>query len=261
MAKYNFNDKSSNLVGVFIAIGAILILIALLFYWSKFGSTTLSDEKDDWNLFSQYFGGVIGPIISILTLVITAWIAIKFNDYQIRQQKISDSNELQQTTIELFKEFRSDKLRFARDNAWEVKKKWDADTEGTYRKQYIKSMIKEQEFDDGTIKIKKDEFKGVYDLFAFYIMLGLYSNNETNIRNLNYFYYEWWRKFLCEIAIEYDKLKKFDISNDTTLDDKTKFSKNDFLDNISLTRPLVKLDQICGFDSLEKEFHLYINNG
>lgn len=33
-------------------------------------------------------------------------------------------------------------------------------------------MVKEQEFDDGKIKIKKDEFQGVYDLFAFYIILG-----------------------------------------------------------------------------------------
>src|SRR5690606_426149 len=95
---------------IFGIVGLFIITIPFIIYLTKFISKSLSDDLNVWNMFGQYIGGTAGPIISVLTLVVTAWIAIEFNDYQKRQ-----------TAIQLFKEFRTQELLTARSKAWEVK--------------------------------------------------------------------------------------------------------------------------------------------
>jgi len=260
------NNEEKPKRNIFLSIVIILFILTsliapLIAYFNVGKYFSLPPEKTEWNSFSQYIGGIIGPIISFWTLVITAWIAITFNNYQKKQKAKSDSEELQQTTIDLFKEIRSPEMRKTRDIAREVKKYWDNDKDkksNTYQARFIYAMINEEEFKDDNIKIEQKHYKAVYDLFTFYIMLGLYSNNEKNIKNLNYFYYSWWRRFLHEIATEYDKNKITIISNDPILLQKEKFDKNVFLENISLKRPLKKLDLLCGFDNIDENFELHI---
>jgi hypothetical protein len=250
--------KLSNLQIFCIAVCFVVVILPLLLYFYKYHSFSLSNDREDWNMFGQFIGGTIGPALALLTFSVTVWIAIKFNNYQKVQQENSAKEQLQQTTIDLFKEFRSYNLRRARNLAWEVKKNWEDISKGTYQVDFIKAFIAETEITSGENQTSKEQIKGLYDVFAFYTMLGLYSENETNIRNLNYFYYAWWRKFLYEIATAYDTSKANDISIEPILNDKNNFNKSEFLNNISLQRPLKRLDKICGFEKLTPNFNLYI---
>lgn len=46
----------------------ITCAIALIFYCLNFGNNGLSDITNDWGLFGDYFGGVIGTLISFVTI-------------------------------------------------------------------------------------------------------------------------------------------------------------------------------------------------
>lgn len=192
---------------------------------------------------------MLSPIISLLTLVVTSYLAFEFNNYQRRQQKIKDDEQLQQTTIELFKEWRSVSVLAARKKAWSVKRKWEANKE--FRPIFIEAMVMEEDYEGNSDaeSVTEAEFRAIYDMFAFYNMLSLYSRNEKNIRNLNYFSYPWWRHFLYEVAIEYDKLKVNYIFDENNKNQKI---YRRFKDNISFTYYLKRLDSICGFVGIDE---------
>ncbi len=75
----------------------MLCLIPALFYIFKFGSWTLSSNKDEWGTFGDYIGGVLNPVISILTLAVTTYIAVSFNEYQKQQQ--NEANQRQERLV------------------------------------------------------------------------------------------------------------------------------------------------------------------
>lgn len=250
--------NTDKLFRVIITLGTIATLSAIFIYLYKFGSLSLSAKKDDWDLFSQYIGSVIGQIVSILTLIVTSWIALTFNRYQIKQQEATTQRDLQKSTIDLFRELRNENFRKARDVSWEVRKQWDQDIPGgAYRTQFIISMLDENPYQDDDICITQEHIDAVYELFAFYTMLGVHQKNEDSLKSLNYFYYAWWRKFLYEIATAYDVKKTNKITIHPDLRNNPDFDQTAFSRNISLTEPLIKLDIICGFQKLSKEIDIY----
>jgi hypothetical protein len=230
--------------------GLLISLVPLIFYILKMSTNSLSNDLNVWNLFGQYIGGTVGPIISILTLAVTAWIAIEFNDYQKRQ-----------TAIQLFKEFRTTELLTARNKAWEVKVHWNDLSKTIYKDEFIEALILEKPRTVNGTEITICQIKGVYDLFAFYTMLSTYKNQSSTLRQLNYFYYSWWRKFLYEVAVKYDSSKIADLNS--KLKTIKGFNSEVFFNSIKLTPKLNALDEVCGFDKLfenESPYNIYVKN-
>jgi hypothetical protein len=217
-----------NWVKIIFIITVLIILVPIILYLLKFASPKLSSDLNIWSMFSQYIEGTIGTLIAFLTMIITTWIAIEFNDFQ-----------KQQTTIQLFKEFRAELLD-ARSKAWEVKMKWYDKNETNYQNSFIDAMI-EENYRDKNSEITDEQIQSVYDLFAFYSMLSTYNRKKKVMGQLNYFYYDWWRKFLYDVAEKYDSARKDNISDE--IEDET------FMKNISYKLKLQKLDNICGFST------------
>lgn len=229
---------------VFLVIAILLLLTPIIFYVLKFGTANLSADFSDWSEFASFLGGTLGIYITLLTLVITAWIAIEFNNFQKRQ-----------TTIQLFKEFRTEKIVTHRSKAWEVKKEWDKAGNKVYRNAFIEAMIAEKNEDyvvpHKSVKITSEQVRGVYELFAIYSMLSTHTNQRRTMESLNYFYYAWWREFLYEVAEKYDS-KREEYVNDIIRQQKTKYAKA-FLKNIKFKPKLMELDKICGFHTFTEE--------
>ncbi len=76
--------------GVLIAMGIILLLVVLLIpigvYVNKFWNNELSDNKGDWGTFGDFVGGLLNPVISVLTLALTAVIAIMLHSRDKKRQ-------------------------------------------------------------------------------------------------------------------------------------------------------------------------------
>ena len=57
--------------------GTILLTIApLIFYLFKFGSLTFSADKSDWGTFGDYIGGTLNPLLTLINICVTVWIAV-----------------------------------------------------------------------------------------------------------------------------------------------------------------------------------------
>ncbi|MEJ7736122.1 MAG: hypothetical protein WKF97_14385 [Chitinophagaceae bacterium] len=238
-------------IGLFLLL-SLAIVFPLLVYVNKFYANSLSPNLNIWYLFSQYVSGTIGPIIALLTLCVTGWIAFEFNSYQKRQ-----------TTIQLFKEFRTEELRKSRSKAWEVKANWNDNTKSTYRQGFINSMIEETESCISGTPIDKEQIQAVFDLLAFYTMLSTYKHEGKTIRHLNYFYYAWWRKFLVEVATMYDTEREKNFNEEIITHKKKGFDSKCFLQSIKYVPKLKKLDNICGLtklDNITSTYDIYIHN-
>ncbi len=98
---------------------------------------------------------------------------------------------------------------------------------------------------------------GIYNLLDFYCMLKEYQPDTKSIQNVNYFFYDWWRSFLYEVAILYDEENRRRLNPDLKI--KIKKIKN-FEESISFTTKLNELDKICGFDLLDEKIEIYQNS-
>ncbi|MDX7824113.1 hypothetical protein SJT38_13495 [Aeromonas caviae] len=69
----------------------IIIMIVLGLYYYQFGAgpTTLSDEKDVWGQFGDYFGGTLNPILSFMSVLLL----IK----SVRLQLVANSSLIKET--------------------------------------------------------------------------------------------------------------------------------------------------------------------
>ena len=75
---------------VLIVLGILLMLDVLLIpigvYVNKFWNHELSDNKGDWGTFGDFVGGLLNPIISVLTLALTAVIAFMLHSRDKKRQ-------------------------------------------------------------------------------------------------------------------------------------------------------------------------------
>ena len=65
---------------------AILVIVAaLLPFIIRFYSHTISDKQEHWGQFGDYFGGILNPIISLISLIVLTYISISV--YKIEDQR------------------------------------------------------------------------------------------------------------------------------------------------------------------------------
>lgn len=79
-----------------IGIGSFFTLIVLsapiCFYVIDFHNLPRSSDPSDWGTFGDYFGGILNPIISFLTLIVTVIIAISISKIERRNHEESVHN-------------------------------------------------------------------------------------------------------------------------------------------------------------------------
>lgn len=68
----------------YIWILGILAFLAVLLFSVKFICHGWSDNPADWGVFGDYFGGVLNPIIALVTLLVTIQIALRINAIEKR---------------------------------------------------------------------------------------------------------------------------------------------------------------------------------
>jgi uncharacterized membrane protein len=68
--------------------------IAVLLFIVNFFGHSLSDNPSDWGVFGDYMGGVLNPIVALLTLVVTIQIALRVNEIEKRNHAESENNQV-----------------------------------------------------------------------------------------------------------------------------------------------------------------------
>ncbi len=69
--------KSRNLVIILCFSSLLTLIITVALYTYQFGSINLSDKEQDWVSFSDYFSGILEPILALLNLMILTYLTIK----------------------------------------------------------------------------------------------------------------------------------------------------------------------------------------
>lgn len=193
-------------------------------------------------------------IVSVMTLFATIMVSMVIQHYQSRQKKNDEKAMVQQVIIELFKEFRSPQMRRARTLSWQVKKKWDTNPE--FRQKAPWCMVIETE--DKVINFSNEERKGLFDLLSFYKRISLHDDlynkkvSSKIVKQLNCFYYFWWRRFLYEIVEEYDRLEEKCISK--AIDPEL---RRELIKNVTFQETLERMDKMCGLTKVAIKIELH----
>ncbi|HRW64002.1 MAG TPA: hypothetical protein P5132_10960, partial [Bacteroidales bacterium] len=83
-------------------VSVILIFIPVLFYIIKFRTYNFSDSPADWALLGNYIGGILGPIISLLSLIVLGYITFLIS----KNSNIENKNLFVfQRKVEAYEEF------------------------------------------------------------------------------------------------------------------------------------------------------------
>lgn len=77
---------------------AVIIFTPIVIYMITFWHRSISDQTSDWGTFGDFIGGILNPIISLLTLIVTVYIAYYLqradDDRAKREQKLAYSPQL-----------------------------------------------------------------------------------------------------------------------------------------------------------------------
>ncbi|SHF51582.1 hypothetical protein SAMN05444483_101417 [Salegentibacter echinorum] len=242
-----FFDKIGNLkrgIQIFLVILCFILFLSLIL-----ASISLITNQNYF--LRENLAKNLDELINILVLAssLTAFVSIFFTLEQSRRDR---KNELQQTTIDLFKELRSERFRNITNNAWDIRQKWSSG-DNKFKKKLIKAMFSEKP--NQKLGITADHIQSIYDLVGFYTVLSLYRGNEDFIRDLNYFYYGWWRNFLYDLSEFKDGQR---ISDLFELNEYNNIEfRQEYIANVSFSTALNRLDNLCGFENVPKtlEFH------
>ena len=204
-------------------IGGTVIFSAIpfVFYLFKFGSFTFSDSKADWGTFGDYLGGLLNPLISILTLAVTVYIAISINEYEKRRDAASKNEEDVKSFLELYQFFTTSEFRDIRHTSWntlrkaiENKEYKDFIVKEPYVARYINRIPRSQvyekfkdilyplnkQFTEKEFLNKESEDRNKLDsLINFYQLLAV-KNVPVYYYQICDFYYDSWRPLLCWYA-------------------------------------------------------------
>lgn len=63
----------------------VIIFLPVYYYWHDFHNNNRSTNPSDWGTFGDFFGGILNPLISFITLIVTVIIALEL-------KKIEDKN-------------------------------------------------------------------------------------------------------------------------------------------------------------------------
>lgn len=72
-----------------ILICVIVIALPIAFYVYRFSATEISSSPSDWGSFGDYIGGLINPIISLATLIVTIFIALFLSKLDDRRSSLA----------------------------------------------------------------------------------------------------------------------------------------------------------------------------
>ncbi|KFF09133.1 hypothetical protein IX38_01040 [Chryseobacterium luteum] len=86
--------KSSRIILIGSIIALIAIILPVIFYVVNFYEYNRSTDPSDWGVFGDYIGGVLNPIISFLTLIITVIIAVNISGLEKRNHDESVHNPI-----------------------------------------------------------------------------------------------------------------------------------------------------------------------
>jgi len=69
---------------------AILVIVAaLLPFIIRFYSHTISDKQEHWGQFGDYFGGILNPIISLISLIVLTYISISVSKIEDQRNEFT----------------------------------------------------------------------------------------------------------------------------------------------------------------------------
>lgn len=204
----------------------------------------------DWSFISNQEN--IAELINILVLAFSgsAFLAILLTVYYESKRR---RNELQQITIDLFKEWRSQAFREARLTASKnVLKRWH---DAEFREAFCKSFIAVET--RANFKVPEEHIQAVSDIIGFYSILSLYRGNQEDIKNLSYFYYGWWRKLLYDVAYYRDAQREGIVASQVTLNAQgIRLNRQNYMNSIMLVPVLKRLDKLCEFDGVPTDYDL-----
>lgn len=82
------------IIGIVSIIAFTAMILPILFYVENFQDFNLSKNPADWGVLGDYFGGILNPIISLLTLIVTIIIAINISSIENRNHDESVHNPI-----------------------------------------------------------------------------------------------------------------------------------------------------------------------
>lgn len=215
----------------------ILALIPIFFYLYKFGSFTFSEDKAEWGTFGDYVGGILNPLISILTLGVTVYIAYSINEYEMRRDREMKYEVDVKSYMELYQFFITPEFRETRVIAWYVLKKAienptyrDFIVKENYVSRYIDRMPRDKVYNtfkdflyiadhplDAQPVDKKDFLKqealgrNKVDVLINFFQFVAIKNVPVYYYQICDFYYDTWRPVLYwyanQLEIEFNKFE------------------------------------------------------
>lgn len=100
-----YNTETSKLIKICLIIIIIAVLLFLLIYgiYRYNFPGWFSDKQEDWGTFGDYIGGLLGPILSLISILLIIWTIFETNR--------NSRNEIAYNTLfEFLKEYRSDEM-------------------------------------------------------------------------------------------------------------------------------------------------------
>jgi hypothetical protein len=199
------------------ALTTFLAIAPIILYIYKFGDGTLSIEKDDWGTFGDFVGGLLNPLISLLTLAVTVYIAFTFNEYERRRDEQSKNEADVKSFLELYQYFVGNEFREKRHIGWNVARRAVQDpdyadflvkenfvcryTERLSRKEVYHKfnyMYQKKSMEDFLWQESEDRHK--FDaVINFFQLLAVKDVPKKNAIVYD-FYYDSWRPILCWYA-------------------------------------------------------------
>lgn len=237
-----FKDNIKAIIIYSILYFAITLVFGILsFLFFHLVSELSGDNKslfDKWDKASQ----VAVSAASFVTIILSVKI---FQD--------TDRRQVNQATISAFEKFRDKNFADIRKKVWEVKKKWSKNENGYQIKLEANSFDKEatKHIVDNLLDDEKEaldqDILNIRDLLEFYVNLTIYEDKPEALKNCRYFYYDWWRSFLYEMA----KLHDNNYLQDQSIASPKNLNYEDYKYNVSYINKLNRLDKMFGFDGVD----------
>ncbi|WP_316752576.1 hypothetical protein [Pedobacter gandavensis] len=219
------------LIAILVLIIIILGYLPIALYRDQFDASVRSNTQADWGTFGDYIGGLLNPFISLLTLLVTSYIAYILFTYESKRDAQSKEEGDVKSFMELYQFFMGIEFRAVRTMAWDILKK--AIANDNYRDFIIKEnyvsryigrqpradvyrefkgvfyqkdhLIYSQE-DNESAFLKQEAFdRNNIDILINFFQLLSFKNVPENYYKICDFYYDTWRPVLYWYAMQLEK--------------------------------------------------------
>jgi hypothetical protein len=87
MINYLKKHKLAILAIILLLIVFCLVAIPIYYYYNQFGDFNRSSKPEDWGVFGDYLGGILNPIISLLSLIILGYLTYIVSRHGAKENK------------------------------------------------------------------------------------------------------------------------------------------------------------------------------